>query len=195
MQKTRNPLITSISIANQAAGGNRILADSLGPSVLSRVERDVVAQAGVKYSMIFEGVNDIGVAATDAATQQAIGDAVIAAYKQVIARVHAVGIPIFGATITPFCAPPANASIQPYSDATREKTRQRVNNWIRTSGRFDAVIDFDKIVRSPTNGSILADKYNSGDFLHPNVAGYAAIAAQFPLSLFERFEGGVAGFI
>ncbi|KAF8425296.1 hypothetical protein EV426DRAFT_716427 [Tirmania nivea] len=73
-------------------------------------------------------------------------------------------------TITPFCAPPEQAPIQPYSNAEMEKTRQRVNQWIRTSGRFDAVVDFDKILRNPKNGSMLADEYNTGDYLHPNVA-------------------------
>jgi len=145
--------------------------------------------------MIFEGVNDIGTAAADPQTQTAVGDSIIAAYKQIIARVHAAGLPIFGATITPFCAPPEQASIQPYSNAEMEKTRQRVNQWIRTSGRFDAVVDFDKIVRNPKNASMLADEYNSGDYLHPNVAGYKAIATAFPVELFEKFEDGVVGWI
>ena len=145
--------------------------------------------------MIYEGVNDIGGAATDAKTQAAVGDAVIAAYKQIIARVHAVGLPIFGATITPFCAPPEQASIQPYSNPEREKTRQRVNEWIRKSGRFDAVVDFDKIVRSPKNASLLADEYNSGDYLHLSVAGYKAFATEFPVEIFKEFEDGVEGWI
>lgn len=195
LQSGRSKFLSSIAIANQAAGGNRILADGLGPNVLSRVERDVLSHSGVKYVMIFEGVNDIGTAATDPQSQSAIGDSIIAAYKQIIARVHAAGLPIFGATITPFCAPPEQASIQPYSNPEREKTRQRVNEWIRTSGRFDAVVDFDKILRNPGNGSMLADEYNTGDYLHPSVAGYKAIAAEFPVEIFEKFVGGVVGWI
>ena len=108
-----------------------------------------------------------------------------------ISKIHAVGLPVFGTTITPFCAPPANASIQPYSDAERERTRQRVNEWIRNSGRFDAVIDFDKFVRDPKNGTLLKDEYNSGDYLHLSGAGYQRFADQFPVKVFDQFPDGV----
>lgn len=145
--------------------------------------------------MIFEGVNDIGAAANDEKTQSAIGDALIAAYKQIIARVHAAELPIFGATITPFCAPPEQASGLPYSTPEKEKTRLRVNEWIRNSGRFDAVVDFDRIVRSSKNASVMADEYNSGDYLHLNVEGYKAFANGFPLEVFEKFEDGVVGWV
>lgn len=188
----RNPSTSSIAVLNQAAGGNRILADGLGPAALGRIDRDVLAQSGIKYAMIFEGVNDIGDAATDPVSQAQIGDAVIEAYKQIVVRVHTFGIPMFAATITPFGAP--NSTIQPYSDPEREKTRQRVNTFIRTSGLFDAVVDFDQFVRDPKNQSQLNPLYNSGDFLHPNVAGYQHIADLFPLDIFTRFAAGVTGF-
>lgn len=187
-----NPSTSNIAVLNQAAGGNRILADGLGPAAIGRIDRDVLAQSGVKFAMIFEGVNDIGVADPSPASQQDIGDRVIAAFKQIVARVHAQGIPIFAATITPFGAP--NNTIQPYSDPVREQTRQRVNTWIKTSGVFDAVMDFDKIVVDPKNSAQLNPLFNSGDFLHPNEAGYHAIANSFPLSVFEKFSGGVLGF-
>jgi len=190
MQK--NPATSQISVNNQAAGGNRILADGLGPNALGRIDRDVISQSGVKYAMIFEGVNDIGVADATAEAQAVIGDRVIAAFKQIVTRVHAAGIPIFAATITPFSAPANESSIQPYSSPVREATRQRVNAWIRTSGTFDAVIDFDKVVADPAIPSQLSPTFNSGDFLHPNVAGYTAMAAAFPLDLFERFSEGVS---
>ncbi|KAJ6487839.1 SGNH hydrolase [Mycena sanguinolenta] len=190
MQK--NPATTQISVNNQAAGGNRILADGLGPNVLGRIDRDVLAQTGVKYAMIFEGVNDIGVENATVEAQKIIGERVIAAYKQIVTRVHAAGIPMFAATITPFGAPPNDSSIQPYSSPIREVTRQTVNNFIRTSGVFDAVIDFDKVVADPNIPSQLAPQFDSGDFLHPNVAGYTAMAAVFPLSLFQQFAGGVS---
>ncbi|KAJ7185700.1 extracellular GDSL-like lipase/acylhydrolase [Mycena filopes] len=189
MQK--NPATSVISVNNQAAGGNRILADSLGPNALGRIDRDVLAQTGVKYAMIFEGVNDIGVEVATPAAQQVIGDRVIAALQQIATRVHAAGIPLFAATITPFNAP-ANVTIQPYSSPVREVTRQRVNTFIRTSGTFDAVIDFDKIVADPAIPSQLSPQFDSGDFLHPNVAGYTAMAAAFPLELFEQFSQGVS---
>ncbi|PPQ98583.1 hypothetical protein CVT26_013765 [Gymnopilus dilepis] len=189
----QNPLTKNIAVLNQAAGGNRILADGLGPAAVARIERDVLSHAGVKFAMIFEGVNDIGVAGTDVASQQLIGDQLIQAYKQIVARVHTFGIPIFAATITPFSAP-ANVTIQPYSNPEREKTRQRINTFIKTSGLFDAVIDFDAIVRDPKIPSQLNPNFNSGDFLHPNDAGYSAIAKAFPLSIFTQFAGGVSPF-
>lgn len=182
-----------ISVLNQGAGGNRVLADGLGPSALSRIDRDILAQSGVRYAMLFEGVNDIGVAGNDTVAQEEIYELLIQAYEQIISRVHAFGIPVFGATITPFGAP--NNTIQPYSDATREVTRQRVNEWIRNSGRFDAVIDFDVVVRNASRIDWLDDRYNSGDWLHPNVEGYQAMADSFDLGLFGEFARGVSGYI
>ncbi|KAL2044531.1 hypothetical protein ABVK25_012411 [Lepraria finkii] len=125
-----DPSTSSIPIANQAAGGNRILADGLGPNALSRIDRDVLAQSGVKYAMIFEGVNDIGVASADITNQTLVYKHLIAAYEQMIARVHAHQIPIFAATITSFSGAP-NDTVQPYQSPIREETRQKVNNWIR----------------------------------------------------------------
>jgi len=187
-----NSSLSNIAIANQAAGGNRVLADGNGPNALGRIDRDILAQSGIKYAMIFEGVNDIGVEPATASAQQIIGDRLIQAFEQIITRVHTFGIPIFGATITPFGAP--NSTIQAYSDPTREVTRLRVNEWIRTSGKFDAVIDFDAVVRDPTNYTQLAPQYNSGDYLHPGVPGYEAMAAAFPLGVFEEFADGVSSF-
>ena len=183
---------SSIAVVNQAAGGNRILADGNGPNAISRIDRDILAQSGIRYAMIFEGVNDIGVEPPTPSAQQIIGDRIIQAYQQIITRVHTFGIPIFAATITPFGAP--NSTIQTYSDPEREKTRLRVNAWIRDSGKFDAVIDFDAIVRDPANHTQLNPAYNSGDYLHPNTTGYEAIAAAFPLDLFAEFAGGVGGY-
>jgi lysophospholipase L1-like esterase len=188
----QNPSTSQISVNNQAAGGNRILADGLGPNALGRIDRDVLAQFGVKYAMIFEGVNDIGVADATEEAQALIGDQVITAYKQIVTRIHTFGIPVFASTITPFGAP--NNTIQPYSSPIREATRQRVNAFIRTPGSFDFVIDFDKIVADPENPSQLNPAFNSGDFLHPNVSGYEAMANAFPLEIFEQFAGGVSMF-
>ena len=114
--------------------------------------------------------------------------------KQFVVRAHAAGLPIFAATITPFSAPGFNATVQAYSSPVREATRQRVNDFIRNSGWFDAVADFDAVVRDPQAPSQLKAEFNSGDFLHPNVAGYTAIAKAFPVDIFKQFEGGVDGF-
>lgn len=99
------------SIINQAAGGNRVLNDGLGPNALSRIDRDVLSHSAVKYAMIFEGVNDIGTADVTPAAQQEVGDRLIQAFQQIITRVHAMRIPIFGATITPFGC--MNTTLQP----------------------------------------------------------------------------------
>lgn len=176
---------SNIAILNQAAGGNRIIQDGLGPNVISRLDRDVLAQSGVRYAMIFEGVNDIGVADSDAATQANIEKKLLAAYQQIVTRVHALGIPVFGATITPFGSSRSSEYVQPYSSAERERTRQRINEFIRESGIFDAVLDFDQVLRDPDAPSQLLEKYDSGDHLHPSVAGYQALADCFPLRVLE----------
>jgi lysophospholipase L1-like esterase len=176
---------SNIAVLNQAAGGNRILQDGLGPNVISRLDRDVLAQSGVRYAMIFEGVNDIGGADSDVATQAEIEKKLVAAYKQIATRVHALGIPLFGATITPFGSSASSDYVQPYSSPEREKTRQQINKFIRQSGVFDAVLDFDRVLRDPQVPYQLLETYDSGDHLHPSVAGYQALADYFPLQLFE----------
>jgi lysophospholipase L1-like esterase len=176
----------------QAAGGNRILKDGLGPAAFSRIDRDVISQAGISYAMIFEGVNDIGTATPDNRNLTWTYDRLLVAYKQFVTQIHTFGIPVFAATITPFGAP--NNTIQPYSDPLREQYRLKINNWILTSGTFDHVIDFDSILRDPNNHTQLNPIYNSGDFLHPNEAGYHAIAAAFPLDIFTTFALGVSPF-
>ncbi|EHA57354.1 lipolytic enzyme [Pyricularia oryzae 70-15] len=177
---------TLISVINQAAGGNRILNDGLGPSALSRIDRDVLATSALRYAVIFEGVNDIGTAAATTAAQQTVRGRIIAAYEQMIARCHAKGVAVFGATITPMSGPG-----QAYGEPAREVTRLAVNEWIRTSGRFDAVVDFDALVRDPGNQTRLLPAYDTGDYLHLNPAGYQAMGESFDLSLLEKFKDGV----
>jgi lysophospholipase L1-like esterase len=168
--------ITHIGVNNQAAGGNAVLQGGLGPTLLSRYKRDALEIQGVKYVMIYEGVNDIGGGGTDAGSQNRIGDQLIAAFKQIAADCKAAGLKVFGATITPFAG-----QGQSYSDPTREQTRQKVNQWILTSGTFDAVVDFAGIIGS---GDKLKAAFNGGDHLHPNVAGFQEIADKFPLNIF-----------
>lgn len=133
--------------------------------------------------MIFEGVNDIGNEATSTSAQTAVGDALIKAFTQIVSDSKKAGLITIGATITPFSAP--SASQQSYSDKNREATRQRVNKWILESKTFDHVVDFSAIVESKTNPGQLDSKYNGGDYLHPNAAGYKAIADGFPLDIFN----------
>ncbi|KAJ4356468.1 uncharacterized protein N0V89_004501 [Didymosphaeria variabile] len=190
----KNPFTSRIAIANQAAGGNRVLADGLGPNALGRVERDVLSHPGVRYAMVFEGVNDIGSADATSAAQGAIYEGLVQAYEQIVTRIHAFGIPVFGATITPFSAP-ANFTGQPYSDPEREKTRLRINTFIRESGTFDAAVDFDKMLADPKISSQLKDEYDSGDYLHPNVKGYQRLADLFPVGIFAAWEQGADEFV
>ncbi|KEY69860.1 hypothetical protein S7711_09001 [Stachybotrys chartarum IBT 7711] len=170
----------SVSIVNVAAGGNRILADGLGPNALGRIDRDVISQAGVRFAVVLEGINDIGTAPTTEDAQRIIGDRVIQAYEQMIIRLHRHNIKVYGGTLTPMTGPD-----QAYGHPTREVTRQRLNEWIRTSGKFDAVIDFDAAVRDPDQPERLLTEYDTGDHLHLNPAGYAAMAAAVDLELFE----------
>jgi lysophospholipase L1-like esterase len=188
----RDSLTRNIAVCNQAAGGNRILYDGNGPNALSRIDRDVISQSAVKYAMIFEGVNDIGTADTTTEAQDAVVVRLMAAYRQIATRIHTFGIPLFASTITPFGC--ANTTIQPFSDPTREVARQKINQFIRTSGIFDAVVDFDAVLADPQNKTMMNPALNSGDCLHPNVEGYAKIADAFPLQLFDRFKDGVSTF-
>jgi len=171
----------NVAVLNQAAGGNRVLNDGLGPNGLGRLDRDVFAQSGVRWLVVFEGVNDIGTAGPTDVAQQAVTDDLITAYDQIVTRAHALGIKVYGATITPFGG---NTN---YDDPAgrREASRQAVNQWIRTSHRFDAVLDFDRAVRDPANPRQLLPAYDVGDFLHLNPTGYRAIADTVPSGLFR----------
>jgi lysophospholipase L1-like esterase len=167
-----------LSVLNQAAGGNRVLADGLGPNALGRIDRDVLAQTGVKYAILFEGVNDIGTAAPNAADQNSTVARIISAFEQIATRLHAQRKYAYIATITPF----GNNS---YDDGYyRENSRLAINSWIRSNTAFDAVLDFDAAVRDPANMTRILPAYDSGDGLHMNPTGYGAIAASIPLDLF-----------
>ncbi|HEX3758540.1 MAG TPA: SGNH/GDSL hydrolase family protein [Kofleriaceae bacterium] len=170
----------SVAVLNQAAGGNRILNDGLGPNLLARLDRDLLAHSGVRWTIVFEGINDIGTADATADAQRAVGDELIRAYEQIIVRAHDRGIAVYGATLTPM-----QGSLYTDTAGLREATRQAVNHWIRTSGRFDAVIDFDRAARDPGNPTIIAPAFDAGDHLHLNPAGYQVLAEAVDLGLFR----------
>ncbi|KAF2841529.1 hypothetical protein M501DRAFT_970115 [Patellaria atrata CBS 101060] len=172
--------ITNVAINNQAAGGNAVLSGGLGPTLMSRYQRDALTRPNVKYVMIFEGVNDLGNGPTSTQGANQLADQLTNAFKTIAADAHKLGYKVFAATITQF-----TGNGQSYGNPAREAARQRVNNWILTSGTFDAVIDFAKILGNPSNPSILDSKYDGGDHLHPNVAGYQAVANAFPLDIFK----------
>jgi lysophospholipase L1-like esterase len=175
------PGSAGVAVLNQAAGGNRVLHDGLGPNALARLDRDVLAQSGVRWLVVFEGVNDIGTAAATVEAQQRVSADLIAAYRQIVTRAHAQDIAVYGATLTPF------GGNTGYDDAAglREASRQRVNQWIRTGRGFDAVIDFDRVARDPANTRQLLPAADVGDHLHLNPAGYQLLADAVPLALFR----------
>jgi lysophospholipase L1-like esterase len=174
------PATAGVAVLNQAAGGNRVLNDGLGPSVLARLDRDVLALGAVEWMLLFEGVNDIGTAAATGTAQHQVTADLIAAYGQLAVRAKARDITVYGATVTPFGG-------NGYDDPAglREASRQAANAWIRGSGVFDEVVDFDAAVRDPADPRQLAPAYDVGDHLHLNPTGYAAIAAAVPPRLFR----------
>jgi lysophospholipase L1-like esterase len=163
------------SILNAGIGSNRLLYDTPGANALARFDRDVLSVPGVSAVVLMEGINDIQYSHRNPVEAVAAND-IIAAYRQIIARAHSHGIKVFGATITPFGNTP---------DFTEqgEAIRQAVNQWIRTGGEFDGVIDFDVALRDPSNPSELRVDLSSKDHLHPNDAGYEAMADCINLSL------------
>jgi lysophospholipase L1-like esterase len=171
-----------ISVVDQGISGNRLRKDIAGPNAQARFDRDVIAQTGVRWVTLLEGINDIGFpGAVDPAMPRTTAAEIIAAYKQLITRAHAAGLKIYGCTLTPF-----EGTIFPgYFAPDKEPVRQAVNEWIRHSGWFDAVIDFDKVIRDPSHPTRMLPAYDVGDHLHPNDAGYKAMADAVDLRLFR----------
>ncbi|MFL6451222.1 MAG: SGNH/GDSL hydrolase family protein [Bryobacteraceae bacterium] len=177
----------SLGVLDEGIGGNRLLHDPavdihFGVNALARFTRDVLAQPGVRYVIVLEGINDIGHPGQSAPIDQAVtAEDIIAAYKQLIERAHEAGLKIFGATLTPF----AGTTTPGYFTPEKELKRKAVNEWIRTSHSFDGVIDFDKAVRDPQNPDRMLARYDGGDLLHPGDAGYQAMGEAIDLSLFR----------
>jgi lysophospholipase L1-like esterase len=172
------PATRHVAVLNAGIGGNCVLRGCLGPSALARLDRDVLRAPGARWLIVLEGVNDIG-QAKDAAQADTIARGLIAAYREIVDRAHARGIAVYGATILPF-----GGSF--YDTPFREGARRLVNEWIRGSGNFDAVIDFDAALRDPAQPARLASAADGGDHLHPNEAGYRMMAAAVDLALFRR---------
>jgi lysophospholipase L1-like esterase len=181
----QSPTTRNIGVFNAGIGGNHLLADGLGPNALARFDRDVLAPAGVRWLIVFEGVNDLGgltrTEEVPPAEHAALVQRLIAAYQQIIARAHAHGLRVIGATITPYAG-----SDYYHPGPLNEKDRQTVNEWIRATGHFDAVIDFDAVVRDPHQPDHLLPAYDCGDHLHPSPAGYRAMGEAISLSLFAH---------
>jgi lysophospholipase L1-like esterase len=174
----------TVGVLNLGIGGNRILLDGLGPNAVARFDRDVIDRPGVKYLIVLEGVNDLGTSTRDhpisAEEHRALVQHIIAGYAQMIVRAHDHGIKAIGATIMPYAG-----SGYYHPDAANEADRQAINAWIRTPGHFDAVVDFDKLMRDPKRPTYLRPDFDLGDGLHPSVKGYQAMGDAVPLSLFR----------
>ena len=179
----RSTATRAIGVVNAGIGGNRVLLDGLGPNLLARFDRDVIARSGVRWAIVLEGVNDLGVLTREApatpAQHAAIVAQVTAGFAQIVARAHAHGIKVIGGTVMPF-----GGNTYYHPTAENEADRQAVNTFIRTSGVFDAVIDFDRLMRDPAHPDRLSPTYDSGDHLHPSEAGYRTMGEAVPLRLF-----------
>jgi lysophospholipase L1-like esterase len=184
------PRASTFAVVNEGIVGNRLLRDGdvFGVSALARFDRDALGMPGVTHIVLLEGINDICFPGakidgqyladpTEMRTAQDITDA----YRQLISRAHARGLKLIGATITP-CE---GVDIPGYYSQAKEVIRQTVNKWIRSSGAFDGVIDFDAVMRDPNHPSQLLPKFASKDHLHPNDEGYKAMADSIDLNLFK----------
>jgi len=173
----------TLAVLNEGIGGNRLLLDGIAQNALARFDEDVLAQAGVRYLVVLEGVNDIGMLTREGEVSRAEHDAlvarILACYGQMVARAHSHGIEVIGATILPFVG---SRFYHPGPDT--EADRQAINRWIRAPGHFDALIDFDEATRDPEHLDRFLPAFDSGDHLHPSPEGYATMANAVSLSLF-----------
>jgi len=176
-----------IGVLDAGIGGNRVLHDAsgniaFGVNALARFDRDVLAQPGVAYVIVLEGINDLGHPGTSAPGSETVSaQDLIAGLQQMAERAHENGLKIFGATLTPF----EGTTYKGYFSPEKELKRKAINEWIRTTKAFDGVIDFDKAARDPKHPDRMLAAYDSGDHLHPNDAGYKAMADAIDLSLFR----------
>jgi lysophospholipase L1-like esterase len=169
----------SISVLNEGISGNQVLRDGAGVSALARFDRDILGEPGVRWIVLLEGINDINIHGQITGPHALVAEDLIAGYRQLIARAHLNNMKVIGATLTPedgvWLAGPVG-----------EATRQKVNAWIRNSGEFDAVVDFDAVVRDPNHPASLRKDLDPGDHIHPNDIGNQSMADAFVLSTFER---------
>jgi lysophospholipase L1-like esterase len=188
----KTPDGSKLAVVNEGIAGNRLLGNgpvaSLGVSALARFDRDALSIPGVTHIVLLEGINDLGfpgarlgeLLLADPADVRSAED-LIGAYRQLIARAHVRGIKLIGSTMTP-CE---GVVIPGYYSNAKDATRQAVNKWIRNSGAFDGVIDFDAVLRDPDHPSRLLPRFTSDDHLHPNDAGYQAAADAIDLARFR----------
>jgi lysophospholipase L1-like esterase len=175
-----------IAVVNHGISGNQILSDGAGTSALARFDRDVLSTPGLTHVIVLEGINDIGTGGFNfpgtagPAPPERRAEDLIAGYRQLIARAHAKGLKIYGGTLTPF-----EGTFAGYYTPAKDEVRLEVNNWIRGSGEFDGVIDFEAAIRDEANPRVMRAEYDSGDKLHPGDAGYRRMAEAIDPALFR----------
>ncbi|WP_395022769.1 SGNH/GDSL hydrolase family protein [Dongia sp.] len=174
-----------VAVLNQGISGAKILKDRMGVNALARFDRDVLNQPHVTTVTLMMGINDIGWPGSGLAPndKQPTAEEIIAGYQQLVTRAHLHGLRIIGVTLTPFGDSFAGTPFEGYYSEAKEKIRVAVNEWIRNSGEFDGVIDFDKAVRDPAKPSHIQAQFDKGDHLHPNPAGYKAMAEAIDLGM------------
>jgi lysophospholipase L1-like esterase len=172
----KNPDTAQAGVLNQGIIGNRILRAELGQAAIARFDRDVLAQSGARYLILLESINDIN---WDDPSEDASAEELIVGITQLVERAHAHGIALIAATLTPYSG--AEIFLE-----KGELTRTTINHWYRTAGVVDGVIDFDKATRDPSKPAAFNPAYDSGDHLHPNDAGYKAMADSIDLKLFRK---------
>lgn len=178
--------LKDVAVVNEAFSGDRVLMNGMGVNALARLNADVLSQPRLSTVVLMMGINDIGWPGEKSITpndKEPTADDIIMGYQQIIDRVHAKGARILGATLTPFTDTNQGSPTEGYYTPEKEKIRQAVNQWIRTSGRFDGVIDFDRLLEDPMRPGHIQSAYDCGDHLHPNDAGYGAMGAAVDLKL------------
>jgi lysophospholipase L1-like esterase len=173
----KNPGTVSVGVINMGIGGNCVVKGGLGPTASDRFDRDILSQSNVKWLIILEGINDIG-GTKDSAEAASMARQLTLAYSRMIDKAHSRGIKVFGSTILPF-------GLSFYDTDFHQAARDTVNAWIRKSGKFDAVIDFDQVMGNPDDPNTLSPGLHSGDFLHPNEEGYKKMGGSVDLQLFR----------
>jgi len=176
-----------IGVLNLGIDGNRVLNEIAGPAALARFDRDVLGAPGVTHVFVLEGINDMGISSLLNDGFRPTPEQLIAGHRQLIARAHAKGLRIFASTLLPY----EGTTFPGYFNQEGEKVRMAFNEWMRTSKEYDGIVDFDQVMRDPSHPARMLPQYDSGDHLHPNDAGYQAMANAFNLAFVK--EGAATG--